>query len=135
MSGRHVMEALGLSRVTVVDGKVIDVTQPRLRYCPMFAKMGLVQDITAESVRKNIEFRIRDFGLFTENRIVRAGDTVTFGVSEILSLAMRNGQIDSACIVADGCGSAIITEPELLQGLCGRISGIIETSPLNVVLD
>lgn len=135
MSGRHVMEALGLSRVTVIDGRVVDVTEPRLRYCPMFAGMGLVSDITAESIRRNIEFRIKDFGLFTEGRIVRAGDFVTFGVSEIISLAMRNGKLDAACIVADGCGSAVITEPELLQGLCGRISGIIETSPLAVVLD
>ena len=133
--GRHVMEALGLSRVTVVDGVVTEVTEPMMRFCPMFAKMRGMDVLNRDTIRANVEFRIRDFGLFTENRQVRGSDIVTFGVSEILSYAMRQGWLDAACIVSDGCGSAIVTDPEILQGLCGRISGIIETSPLQVVLD
>ena len=133
--GRHVMEALGLCRVVVEDGKVVEISQPRLRRCPMFAKMRGMESLSVDSVRANIEFRIRDFGLFTEDRQVRGNDIVTFGVSEILSNAIRNGDLDAACIVSDGCGSAIVTDPEILQGLCGRISGIIETSPIRTVLD
>ena len=133
--GRHVMDALGLCRIVVEDGEVIEVSQPRLRRCPMFAKMRGMESLSVDSVRANIEFRIRDFGLFTEDRQVRGNDIITFGVSEILSNAIRNGDIDAACIVSDGCGSAIVTEPEILQGLCGRISGIVETSPIRKVLD
>lgn len=129
------MEALGLCRITVEDGRVTSVTKPLMDYCPMFAKMRGMEHLDVDSVRKNIEFRIADFGLFTENRQVRGNDIVTFGISEILSHAIRQNKLDAACVVSDGCGSAVITEPELLQGLCGRISGVIETSPLKVVCD
>ena len=132
---RVVMEALGKSRIVVEDGKVVEISRPQLKYCPLFNKLLKVEDIDEEAVRKNIEFRIRDFGFATENRVVRAPDYVTFGVSEILSTAIENGVLDAAVIVADGCGTAVVTEPAVVQGLCGRISGVIETSPLNVVLD
>ncbi|MBQ3832076.1 MAG: DUF2099 family protein, partial [Bacteroidales bacterium] len=84
---------------------------------------------------KSNKFRIKDFGFCTENRVVRADDYITFGVSEILSTSLEKGKIDAAVIAADGCGTAVITDPYILQGLCGRISGLVETSPLKVVLD
>ena len=132
---RVVMELLGKSRVVVEDGKVVEISKPRLRYCPLFNKFLNIEQIDEEAVRKNIEFRIKDFGFATENRVVRAPDYVTFGVSEILSTAIEKGELDAAVIVADGCGTAVVTEPAVLQGLCGRISGVIETDPLQVVLD
>lgn len=130
-----VMDALGLSRVTIVDGKVVEVTKPRLKYCPLFNKFRNIEEIDEAVIRDNIEFRIREFGLGTENRVVRAKDYVTFGVSEILSTAIATGEIEAAVIVADGCGTAVVKEPAVVQGLCGRISGIVETTPLQVVLD
>ncbi len=133
--GRHVYEVLGLSRVVIVDGEVVEVSESKIQYCPLFKKLCGMESITKEKIRENIEFRIKDFGFCTENRVVRAKDYVTFGVSEILSTALANGEIDAAVIAADGCGTAVITEPALLQGLCGRISGLVETSPLQVVLD
>ena len=133
--GRHVYEVLGMSRVVIVDGEVVEVSEPEINYCPLFKKLCGMESITKEKIRENIEFRIKDFGFCTENRVVRAKDYVTFGVSEILSTALANREIDAAVIAADGCGTAVITEPALLQGLCGRISGLVETSPLQVVLD
>jgi len=133
--GRHVYQALGMTRVVIEDGKVIEVGEPEIGFCPLFKKLCDIDGITKEKVRENIEFRIRDFGFCTEERVVRAGDYVTFGVSEILSTALDNGNLDACVIAADGCGTAVITEPALLQGLCGRISGLVETSPLQVVLD
>ena len=133
--GRHVFYAIGMTRVVIEDGKVIEVGQPEIRFCPLFKKLVGMEDISPEKIRENMEFRIRDFGFCTENRVVRAGDYVTFGVSEILSTALENGDIEAAVIAADGCGTAVITEPALLQGMCGRISGLVETSPLQVVLD
>ena len=132
---RTEMEALGMSRVVIEDGKVVEVGEPKLKYCPMFNKLLKLEKIDEETVRKNIEYRISSFGLGTEDRVVRAGDCVTFGVSEILSTAMSEGQLDAAVIAADGCGTAVITEPALLQGLCGRISGMVSTTPLDTVLD
>ena len=132
---RHVFQAIGLAKVVIEDGKVVEVGQPRLNYCPLYKKFRGMEEITPEAIKENIEFRIRDFGLCTENRKVRADDYVTFGVAEILSTALAEKKIDAAVIAADGCGTAIITDPGLLQGLCGRISGLMETSPLQVVLD
>lgn len=133
--GRHVFDMLGMTRVVIIDGEVAEIGQSELRFCPLFKKLCGMEDISPEKIRENVEFRIRDFGFCTENRVVRAKDYVTFGVSEILSLALEKGDIDAAVIAADGCGTAIVTEPALLQGLCGRISGLVETSPLQVVLD
>lgn len=133
--GRHVFDAIGMTRVVIEDGEVIEVGQPELRYCPLFKKLVGMEDISPEKVRENMEFRIRDFGFCTENRVVRAKDYVTFGVSEILSTALANDELEACVIAADGCGTAVITEPALLQGMCGRISGLVETSPLQVVLD
>jgi len=133
--GRHVFDMLGMTRVVIIDGEVAEIGQPEIKFCPLFKKLCGMEDISPEKIRENVEFRIRDFGFCTENRVVRADDYVTFGVSEILSLALEKGDIDAAVIAADGCGTAVITEPALLQGLCGRISGLVETSPLQVVLD
>jgi putative methanogenesis marker protein 8 len=133
--GRHVYQTLGMTRVVIEDGEVVEIGEPEIEFCPLFKKLVGMEGITPEKVRENMEFRIRDFGFCTENRVVRAKDYVTFGVSEILSTALENREIDAAVIAADGCGTAVVTEPALLQGLCGRISGLVETSPLQVVLD
>lgn len=132
---RTEMEALGMSRIVIEDGKVVEVGEPKLDYCPLFNKLLKLEKIDRDSVRKNIEYRIESFGLGTENRVLRSGDYVTFGVSEIISTALSEGLLDAAVIAADGCGTAVITEPELLQGLCGRISGMVSTTPIDCVLD
>lgn len=131
----HVFQALGLTRVVIEDGKVVSVSEPKLDYCPLYKKFRNLDRITPEAVKENVEARIREFGLCTENRKVRDGDYVTFGISEILSAALADGKIGAAVIACDGAGTAVVTDPELLQGLCGRISGLIETSPLRVVQD
>ena len=133
--GRHVFNAIGMTRVVIEDGEVVEVGQPEIKFCPIYKKIFGLEEITPEMIRNNIEFRIKDFGFCTENRVVRAKDYISFGVSEILSTALENGEIDAAVIAADGCGTAVITEPAVLQGMCGRISGLVETSPLQVVLD
>jgi len=65
---RHVMEALGKTRVVVENGKVVEVGQPQTDYCPIFAKVRNIRQFTPESVKGNIEFRIKDFGMFTGRR-------------------------------------------------------------------
>lgn len=129
------MEALGMSRIVVENGKVVEVSEPRLKYCPLFKKFRNIDEITSDAVRDNIEFRIDRFGFGTENRETRAEDYVTFGVSEILSTAMEQGAVEASVIVADGCGTAVVKEAAVIQGLCGRISGMVECSPIQRVLD
>ena len=132
---RHVMECLGKSRVTIVDGKVVEVTEPKVKYCPLFDKTNGIKELNEESIRKNIEFRIRDFGMCTENRVTRMDNFLAFGISELLCLALKNKKIEAAVIGADGCGTAVIKDPALVQGMGGRISGICETSPIQTVIE
>ncbi len=132
---RHVMECLGLSRVVIEDGKVVEVTEPRVKHCPLFEKYRGIEELNRDTIRENIEYRIETFGMCTERREVRMKDFLAFGISETLSLALQQGRIEAAVIAADGCGTAVITDPELVQGMGGRISGICETEPIPAVVE
>ena len=133
--GRHVIEALGKTRVVIEDGKVTEVGGPQVEYCPLFAKHRGIQKITPDIVRENVEFRIRDFGMCTESRKMRMKDFLSFGVSELMGMALTKGIIDCTVIVCEGAGTVIVTDPELAQGIGGRISGILETSPIESVIN
>lgn len=132
---KHTIEALGLSRVTVENGKVVDVTEPQVDYCPLFHKYQGIEKLTKESIAKNIQFRIDDFGMCTEKRQLRMKDFLSFGISEILSTLLKEGEIDCAIMVCEGCGTVIITESEMAQGVGGRVSGLVETSPIPEVIE
>ncbi|WP_298522555.1 methanogenesis marker 8 protein [uncultured Methanobrevibacter sp.] len=132
---KHVIEALGLSKVTVENGKVVDVTKPEVDYCPLFHKYQGIEKLTKEAIAKNIQFRIDDFGMCTANRQLRMKDFLSFGISEILSTLLGEGEIDCAIMVCEGCGTVIITESEMAQGVGGRVSGLVETSPIPELFD
>ena len=129
------MECLGMSRVTIEDGNVVDVTAPVVRRCPLFAKYRGIECIDEDEIRKNIEYRIETFGMCTEDRETTMKDFLSFGVSETLSTGLRDGVLDAVVLAADGCGTAIVTDPAVVQGLGGRISGIRETEPIQAVVD
>jgi hypothetical protein len=61
-------------------------------------------------VRKNIEFRIKDFGIFTEEREVRMKDFLSFGISEIMAMCVSKGILDCAVTVCDGSGTAVVDD-------------------------
>lgn len=131
----HVIEALGKTRVVVRDGKVVEVGEPKINYCPLFDKHRGIKEITSEAVRKNIEFRIQDFGMCTPERKLRMKDFLSFGVSETLRTLLDEDLIDCAVIVSEGCGTVIVTDPEFVQGMAGRISAFLSTSPIIQIID
>ena len=133
--GRHVMECLGKARVVIEDGKVVEVGEPMVKVCPLFKKHRGIDELNKDTIKENIEYRINKFGMCTENRETRMRDFLSFGISEILSLALKEKLIDAAVIAADGCGTVVLDDPELVQGMGGRISGIIETEPIQKVID
>jgi hypothetical protein len=45
---KHVMEALGLTRVVIENGNVVEVGEPRIEYCPLFYKYRDIREITSE---------------------------------------------------------------------------------------
>ena len=126
----HVIEALGLSKITIKDGKVVDVTEPEVEYCPLFDHHRGIKKLTTDVIAKNIQFRIDDFGMCTPERQLRMKDFLSFGISEIMCTLLDENVIDSVVMVLEGCGTLIVTEPELVQGIGGRVSGLVKTSPI-----
>ena len=68
----HVIEALGLSKITIKDGKVVDVGEPEVEYCPLFDHHRGIKKLTKEVIAENIQFRIDDFGMCTSKRFIYA---------------------------------------------------------------
>ncbi|MCL7411622.1 MAG: DUF2099 family protein [Methanosarcinaceae archaeon] len=127
---RHIMELQGKTRVVIENGKVIEVGEPMTEYCPIFDKVRGVKKFTPGTVKENIEFRIRDFGIFTEDRELEMEIFVGFGASETFMTALRSGLLDTTVTVCDGTGTVITSNPKLCQGMGSRISGLTMTSPI-----
>ncbi|MCL2607999.1 MAG: DUF2099 family protein [Methanomassiliicoccaceae archaeon] len=132
---KHVIEALGKSRVVIENGKVVEIGEPLVKYCPLFKKYRNIDEFNEKTIKENIEYRISHFGMCTPSRQVRMNDFLSFGISELLSMALERNVIDAAVIVADGTGTCVLSDPEIVQGLGGRVSGIIETEPIASVMD
>ena len=130
----HIIEALGKSKIIIRNGKVVSVEDPIVDYCPLFDKYRGIKKLTKESIKDNIEFRIQDFGMCTEDRKFPSQDFLSIGASEIMSSLLKKGLLDATVIVGDGCGTVIVTDPEKVEGLAGRISGIIKTTPIKTVI-
>ncbi len=131
---RHVMELQGRTRIVVENGKVVEVGMPMTEYCPIFDKVRGVKKFTPKTAKENVEFRMRDFGMFTENRELEMEIFVGFGASETFMTALRRGLLDATITVCDGAGTVITSNPKLCQGMGSRISGLIETSPIKELI-
>ncbi|PWB49656.1 MAG: hypothetical protein C3F06_13880 [Candidatus Methanoperedenaceae archaeon] len=113
---RHVMELQGRTRVVVENGKVIEVGVPMTEYCPIFDKVRGIKKFTPKTAKDNIEFRMKDFGMFSENRELEMEIFVGFGASETFMTALRRGLLDTTITVCDGAGTVITGNPRLCQG-------------------
>lgn len=132
----HVMEASGKARIVVRNGVVVDVGEPLIEECPLARRFSQpVITFDKESIKANMEDRIRKVGMFTEDRqLLSDDDFVPFGASEMVATGLRSGLIDAAVIACDGAGTVVVTEPRLVQGIGGRMSGLVKTSPLKKVI-
>jgi len=128
----HVLEAIGRTRVVVRDGVVVEVGSPLIRSCPLARKFACpVADMTPSAIKENIEQRIREFGMCTDRRqICSDQDFVPFGASELISCGIRRSLLDCAVIVCDGAGTVVVTSPSMVQGIGGRMSGMVRTTPI-----
>jgi putative methanogenesis marker protein 8 len=124
------MELFGRTRVVVKDGNVVELGEPVADWCPVFSKVAGVSKLTAEEAKKNMEYRIRELGMFTPQRRLDYGVFVNFGASEIMMTALRRGIIDSTVTVCDGAGTVITSNTGLVQGMGALMSGLIETEPI-----
>ena len=136
MSDEHIMEAIGRCRVVVRDGQVVEVSEPVISECPLTKRMAYpIDTITPEAVKKNVENRIKEYGMFTSSRNLYAEDSfVGFGASELLGNAIKIGLLDAAVIACDGVGTVVVTDPSMVQGIGGRMSGLVSTTPIPDVI-
>ncbi|MBC7101072.1 MAG: DUF2099 family protein [Methanobacteriales archaeon] len=131
----HIIEALGRAKIIIKDGRIVSLGEPMIKYCPLFHKYRGIKELNKETIRENIEFRIRDFGMCTPERELKMKDFLSFGVSEIISTLLEENIIDCAVMVCEGAGTVLITEPEFAQGVGGRISGVVKTSPIKKIIE
>jgi putative methanogenesis marker protein 8 len=132
---KHVIEALGKVRVVIENGEITEVGSSEVKYCPMFHAMHGVKELNEEFIRKNINFRIKDFGMCTPERIVEMDDAVTVGISEILKTNMEMGNIDCVVGACEGAGTVIMTNSRIVQGVGARVSGLVSTTPIPEVIE
>ena len=131
---KHVIETLGKVRVVIENGEITEVGESEMKYCPMFHAMHKVDELNEEFIRKNINFRIKDFGMCTPQRVIEMDDLVTVGISEILKTNMEKGNIDCVVGACDGAGTLLMTNPRVVQGVGGRVSGLVSTTPIPEVI-
>jgi len=132
----HVIEAIGRCRIVIRNGRVVEVGDPAIRDCPLAKRFACpIPSIDRESVRANIEHRIASFGMCTPGRVVHeTREFVGFGASEILAFGLDAGLIDAVVLACDGAGTVVVTTPSLVQGIGGRMSGLVSTTPYPEVI-
>jgi putative methanogenesis marker protein 8 len=135
--GEHIIEAIGKCRIVIRDGEVVEVGEPVIADCPLAKRFAYpIPAITKEAVKANIEHRIKSFGMCTGRReVIDRREFVGFGASELLSFGIHDGLLDAAVLACDGAGTVIATLPELVQGIGGRMSGLVSTCPIPAVMD
>lgn len=135
MNDRHVIEALGKAEVVIENGKITYIGEPVVDYCSIFDNGQHNGDLTKEFIKSNIEKRIGEFGMCTPQRSIDVEDTMSFGTSETLKTNMINGNVDCVVGACEGVGTLLIDDAELVQGVGGRVSALISTTPIDDVID
>lgn len=75
------------------------------------------------------------FGQFTDRRkIIDHEKYVPFGATEIIMEALTANLLDAAVVACDGAGTVITHNPEIVQGIGGRMSGLVYTTPRKNVI-
>ncbi len=133
----HVIEAIGRCRIVIRNGQVAEVGDAVIQDCPLAKRFAYpITDIRKESVKANIEHRIRAFGMCTPRReVMDTREFVGFGASELLSFGLHKGLLDAVVLACDGAGTVVVTKPAMVQGIGGRMSGLVSTTPYREVMD
>ena len=135
MNDRHVIEALGKAEVVIENGKITYIGEPVVDYCSIFDNGQHNGDLTKEFIKSNINKRIDEFGMCTPQRSIDVEDTMSFGTSETLKTNIIKGNVDCVVGACEGVGTLLIDDAELVQGVGGRVSALISTTPIDEVMD
>lgn len=135
MNDKHVIEALGKAEVVIENGKITYIGESVVDYCSIFDNGQHNGDLTKEFIKSNINKRIEEFGMCTPQRSFDVEDTMSFGTSETLKTNMINGNVDCVVGACEGVGTLLIDDADLVQGVGGRVSALISTTPIDEVID
>ena len=135
MNDRHVIEALGKAEVVIENGKITYIGEPVVDYCSIFDNGQHNGDLTKEFIKSNINKRIDEFGMCTPQRSIDVEDTMSFGTSETLKTNIIKGNVDCVVGACEGVGTLLIDDADLVQGVGGRVSALISTTPIDEVMD
>ncbi len=129
----HLLE-MAKALVKIKDGKVTVVTEPRIKTCPLRRDLYGCQEESKETVKRVLEGHINDLGMYTpERKLELEEEPVSFGASEILSDAMKEGLVDAAVLVCEGVGTVIVSKPRVLQAVGAHMTGLIQTEPMKEI--
>jgi putative methanogenesis marker protein 8 len=92
------------------------------------------KNIDTKTVQKSVEKKIARFGFCCRNRSFNADPIVAYGASEMMSVWLEKGLIDSAVVVCEGAGTVITANSKLVQAIGARLTGIVKTSPIQAVI-
>ncbi|MEM4246249.1 MAG: DUF2099 family protein [Candidatus Bathyarchaeia archaeon] len=126
--------------VAVSEGRVVKVSDPEMRYCPLAETLYTISgsapiDSLKRKIIEAVERKIAEFGLFTDARqLYRESVAIPFGASEMIMYDLMKGGADAAITVCDGAGTVIAENPYLVQGIGARMNGIFYTSPIEHVI-
>jgi putative methanogenesis marker protein 8 len=119
-----------------IDGEAVTVlTEPVVTYCPLHESLYGTKKVDAQAVKKSVEIKIEKFGFCCRCRDFSLDPIVAYGASEMMSVWLNKGLIDSAVVVCDGAGTVMTGNGKLVQGIGARLTGIIKTSPIREVID
>ena len=135
MNDKHVIEALGKAEVVIENGKITYIGEPVVDYCSIFDNGQHNGDLTKEFIKSNNNKRIEEFGMCTPQRSFDVEDTMSFGTSETLKTNMIKGNVDCVVGACEGVGTLLIDDADLVQGVGGRVSALISTTPIDEVID
>jgi len=139
----HVLKYFS-SFVSVSYGKVINITEPTLAFCPLAEHLykdfsgiqGNDKKAIKSVIKSAIESKIKDYGFFTDERKISCGDiSIPYGASEMLSFALKKGVIDATVVVCEGAGTVITGAPDIVQGIGARMNSLLLTSPIKGIIE
>jgi putative methanogenesis marker protein 8 len=119
------------SQVLIEDGKVTVLSPPQVRRCPLRKNLYGCESEDEGTVKRVLESHIRELGMYTSRRTLSLeDDPVSFGASEMINDALREGILDAAVIVCEGVGTVVTERPEVLQAVGAHMTGVLETEEI-----
>ncbi|MDD1755331.1 MAG: DUF2099 family protein [Methanomassiliicoccales archaeon] len=127
---KHKVE-MAKSKVLIEDGRVKVLSPPLVKRCPLRRSLYGCEEEDEGTVKRVLESHIRELGMYTDDRVLDLEDEpVTFGASEMINDALRQGILDVAVLVCEGVGTVIIDSPKVIQAVGAHMTGILETQPI-----